>query len=128
MAIHESGENYLEAVLILGKKFPIVRSIDLASFLGVTKPSVSRAVSILKTDGFLEMGLDGSLKLTEQGQKVAQSMLERHELFTEFLRKIGVAEDTAAEDACRMEHVVSDETFARLRSFIDNLKILDGEE
>jgi len=128
MAIHESGENYLEAIFILGKKSPLVRSIDLAGFLGVTKPSVSRAVSILKTDGFLEMGLDGSLKLTEQGHKIAQTMFERHELFTEFLKKIGVDEDTAAEDACRMEHVVSEKTFAKLREFIDNVKILDGVE
>lgn len=117
MALHKSGEDYLEAVLILGGETPCVRSIDLAAYLGVTKPSVSRAVSILKNDGLLLMEPGGELKLTPAGLEVASSMYERHKLLKAFLIHIGVSPDVAAGDACRMEHVISEESFLKLREY-----------
>lgn len=127
MAIHESGEDYLEAVLMLSKKMPVVRSIDLAMHLAVTKPSVSRAVSILKGDGLLEMGDDGALKLTSDGLSIAESIFERHELFRGFLLHIGVEPETAGADACRLEHDISELTFEKLRTYIrqNNLTVED---
>ena len=115
MTIHESGEDYLEAILILGEEAPFVRSIDVAAFLGVTKPSVSRAMTILRGNGLVEMGADGALTLTGGGRKIAESMYERHRFFTELLTHLGVDKDVAAEDACRMEHVISEESFQKLR-------------
>ena len=115
MAIHESGENYLEAILMLKESTGFVRSIDVASYLGVTKPSVSRAMSILRNDGYLEMEQDGELILTDKGLSVAQNMYERHELLTEYLVSLGVSRDIAADDACRIEHVISQESFLKLR-------------
>jgi Mn-dependent DtxR family transcriptional regulator len=115
MAIHQSGEDYLEAILILSGQTPMVRSIDVAAFLGVTKPSVSRAMTILKSDGMVEMAADGALRLTEKGQNIASSMYERHKFLTQFLIHLGVDEETAAEDACRMEHIISEESFQKLR-------------
>ncbi len=115
MAIHESGEDYLEAILILGSTSPMVRSIDVAAFLGVTKPSVSRAMSILRSDGLVEMAGDGALTLTDAGRAIAESMYERHRFLTQFLTDLGVNAETAAEDACRMEHIISEESFLKLR-------------
>jgi DtxR family Mn-dependent transcriptional regulator len=115
MAIGESGENYLEAIYILSREKSIVRSVDIAGFLGVSKPSVSRAMSILKSEGYLQMHPGGKLILTETGRRVAESMFERHELISEFLVSLGVSRKTAAEDACRMEHVISGESFEKLR-------------
>lgn len=119
MAIHESGQDYLEAILILSEKSPMVRSIDIAAFLGVTKPSVSRAMAILKNGGLVEMGFDGALKLTESGYAIAASMYERHQFLTEFLTSLGVNRQTATEDACRMEHVISEESFRKLREYAE---------
>jgi len=116
MPIRESGENYLEAILMLEKKENRVRSIDVANYLEVSKPSVSRAVSILKTGGYLEQGSD--LRLTDRGREIAQSMYDRHSFLTEFLISLGVSEDTAVEDACRIEHVISEESFSRLREYL----------
>lgn len=115
MFIGESGENYLEAIYILEKEQGLVRSIDVALFLGVTKPSVSRAMSNLKAQKLVDMPADGGVVLTDEGRKLAESVYERHELITEFLVTLGVSRETAAEDACRMEHVISEETFACLR-------------
>ena len=115
MALHESGENYLEAIHILEQEKGNVRSIDVAGFLDVTKPSVSRAVSILKTNGYLDMHDDGRLVLTAKGREVALMMYERHELLTSYLERIGVPHDIAARDACRIEHVLSPETFECIR-------------
>ena len=115
MTIHESGEDYLEAILILGQESPLVRSIDVAAFLGVTKPSVSRAMTILRGNELVEMGADGALTLTGEGRKIAESMYERHRFFTELLTHLGVGKDVAAEDACRLEHVISEESFQKLR-------------
>ena len=115
MTIHESGEDYLEAILILGEESSFVRSVDVAAFLGVTKPSVSRAMTILRGNGLVEMGADGALTLTGDGRKIAESMYERHRFFTDLLTHLGVDKDVAAEDACRLEHVISEESFQRLR-------------
>ena len=117
MAIHESGEDYLEAIYVLGMQINFVRSIDVAAFLGVTKPSVSRAMSILRADGYLTMASDGELRLTARGLAVARQVYERHELLTDFLVDLGVTRATAAEDACRMEHVISEESFDKLRAY-----------
>lgn len=115
MTVHESGENYLEAILILSMEKPMVRSIDIAAFLKVTKPSVSRAMAILKSGALIEMEPDGALSLTDAGRAIAESMYERHRLLTQFLTNLGVDRETAAEDACRIEHVISEESFQKLR-------------
>ena len=117
MKIQESGENYLEAILVLERRNGNVRSIDVASFLGFTKPSVSRAMTILKNAGHIIMEKNGLLHLTESGRKIAAAIYERHQLLSQFLAAIGVSEDTAAQDACRIEHVISEETFEKLKEF-----------
>ena len=117
MKIHESGENYLEAILVLDNKSGFVRSIDVANHLGVTKPSVSRAMSILKNAGYINFAEDGQLSLTETGREIAESVYERHQLLTLLLTSVGVDKETAMEDACRIEHVISQESFVKLREF-----------
>ena len=117
MTIHESGENYLEAILVLDNKSGFVRSIDVANYLGVTKPSVSRAMSILKNAGYINFAGDGQLSLTETGKEIAESVYERHQLLTLLLTSVGVDKETAMEDACRIEHVISQESFVKLREF-----------
>jgi DtxR family Mn-dependent transcriptional regulator len=119
MEIRESGENYLEAILILSREQSMVRSVDLAAFLGVTKPSVSRAMTLLRGGGYVEMAPDGALTLTDAGLEVADRMYERHQLLTAFLTSLGVCPEQAAEDACRMEHVISAESFEKLRAFAE---------
>jgi Mn-dependent DtxR family transcriptional regulator len=119
MSIGESGENYLEAILILEKREDNVRSIDVANYLQVTKPSVSRAVSLLKNRGYLENSQ--GLRLTKKGREIAQNMYDRHRFLTEFLVSIGVSEDRAVEDACRLEHVISEESYSRLREYLDKI-------
>lgn len=120
MQIKESGEMYLETILILNKKFGFVRSIDVCEYMGYSKPSVSRAVNLLKESGYLIMGKDGSLTLTEQGLKIAEKTFERHTVLTALFEKLGVNSETAAADACKIEHVISDETFAALKKCLDN--------
>ena len=115
MALHQSGEDYLEAILVLRQQNGIVRSIDVAQHLGYSKPSVSRAVSILKNSGYLTMEKDGRLELTELGEERAQLVYERHRFLSEWLVKLGVPPEIAAEDACRIEHDLSPETFACLK-------------
>ncbi len=117
MQIHESAENYLEAILALGEKGP-VRSIDVAQHLNFSKPSVSRAMSLLRQNGYVEMDADGLLTLTEAGKAVAEPIYERHRLLTQWLTALGVSPETAARDACRMEHSVSDETFEKMKAHI----------
>ena len=104
MALHESGEDYLEAVLVLRQERGIVRSIDVAQHLGFSKPSVSRAVSILKASGYLTMEKDGRLELTPEGEQNAQRVYERHRMLTDWLIRLGGSPEVAAADACRMEH------------------------
>ena len=118
MVLHESGEDYLEAVLILHQQKGYVRSIDVAQYLGFSKPSVSRAVSILKANGYLTMEKDGRLELTPEGEANAQRVYERHRFLSEWLVKLGVSPEVAAADACRLEHDLSDETFQKLKEHI----------
>ena len=127
MSIHQSGEDYLEAVYILSEEIEPVRSVDVAALLGVTKPSVSRAMSILRGEGCLEMAADGALSLTKKGLGIARQVYERHELLTAFLARLGVSRETAAEDACRMEHVISEESFQRLREHAKKQMGIEGE-
>jgi Mn-dependent DtxR family transcriptional regulator len=120
MHIHESAENYLEAILALGKKGP-VRSIDVAQHLGVSKPSVSRAMGLLRENGYVLVEDTGHLVLTDAGQQIAASIYERHTLLTRWLVRLGVPEDIAAEDACKIEHDLSPETFEAIKRHVDAL-------
>ena len=115
MKIHASGEDYLEAVLILQKEKGMVRSVDLARHMEVSKPSVSRAVAVLQQGGFLTMDSDYFLHLTSIGQEVAEKIYERHQFFTEQLVAAGVDQQTAEQEACRMEHAISDTSFQKLK-------------
>ena len=115
MKIHASGEDYLEAVLILQKKQGMVRSIDLARHMGFSKPSISHAVGVLRDGSFLTMDEDGFLHLTDIGREVAEKIYERHQLFTEQLVAAGVDRETAEQDVCRIEHVISDTSFQKLK-------------
>ena len=114
--IHASGEDYLEAVLILQKQKGTVRSVDVARHLEVTKPSVCNAVATLRDGGFLTMDEDYSLHLTDVGREVAEQTYEKHRFFTERLIAAGVDPETAERDACRIEHVISEESFRRLKA------------
>ena len=115
MKLRASGEDYLEAVLMLQKKNGMVRSIDFARHMEVSKPSISRAVAILQEGGFLTVDSDYFLHLTEAGREVAEKIYERHRFFTEQLITAGVDPKTAEADACRIEHIISDESFVRLK-------------
>lgn len=117
MAVHQSGEDYLEAVLILRQKNGQVRSIDVAQYLGYSKPSVSRAVSILKADGHMIMEADGRLVLTPTGEEIAREIYNRHQLLTQFLMELGVSQEVAEQDACQIEHHLSAETYDCLRRY-----------
>ena len=110
-----SGEDYLEAILVLQKKMGMVRSIDLARHMGFSKPSINHAVGVLKNGGFLTMDEDHFLHLTDVGREVAEKIFERHCFFTEQLIAAGVNTKTAEADACRIEHIISDESFSRLK-------------
>ena len=116
--IQESGENYLETILMLQRQGVDVRSIDIAVELGYTKPSISRAMSILKANDFIVMDSKGYITLTEKGREVAERMYERHLFLSSCLEKIGVSEETAVNDACRIEHVISQESFEKLKEYV----------
>ncbi len=118
MKIHESAENYLEAILMIQLEKGSARSIDVAHKLEFSKPSVSRAVSLLRENGYITMGKDGLLELTDSGRAIAETIYERHVLLSRWLVSLGVPEDVAAEDACRMEHDVSPVTFEKLKEYI----------
>ena len=111
MTIQESAEMYLETILVLSKKQENVRSIDIAKHMNFSKPSVSRAMKNLKNDGYIDMNSEGYISLTDKGLKIAEKIYERHEVLTNFFIKLGVSDTTAEDDACRIEHVISDETF-----------------
>ncbi|MBQ8538476.1 MAG: metal-dependent transcriptional regulator [Ruminococcus sp.] len=115
MPIQESGEMYLESILVLSKKNPNVRAIDISEYMGFSKPSVSRALSVLKNGGFVTVSEQGHLKLTEDGKNIAEKIYERHTVLTNYLTLIGVDKETASQDACKMEHVVSDESFNAIK-------------
>ena len=115
MQLQESGEMYLETILILTEKNPHVRSIDVCDHMGFSKPSVSRAIGLLKSGGYVNVDGDGYLTLTELGRDVAQKMYDRHRLLTRFLVSLGVGEEVAAADACKIEHHISDESFEAIK-------------
>lgn len=116
MKIHESAENYLETILILKKRLGQVRSIDIAGELSFSKPSVSVAMKNLRLNGYIDVSKDGYITLLEKGQEIAEKIYERHTLFSDWLVTLGVSPEVAAEDACRIEHVISNETFEAFKA------------
>lgn len=118
MKLQESGENYLETILVLEKRNGIARSVDVANELNFSKPSVSRAVSVLKSAGYVEIGSINQLLLTPSGREIAERVYDRHCTLKAYLMSIGVSNKTASEDACRMEHVISDEAFQKIKALI----------
>ncbi|MBR1972522.1 MAG: metal-dependent transcriptional regulator [Oscillospiraceae bacterium] len=121
MSVHESGEMYLEAILVLSKNSNFVRSIDVSEYLGYSKPSVSRAMGILKNGEYIEIDKDGAITLTETGREIAEKIFERHTVLSKLLMKLGVSEETAAADACKMEHAISDESFVAIKRYTAEL-------
>lgn len=121
MCLQESGEMYLETILILSKKSKCVRSIDVGEYMGYSKPSVSRAVGLLKNGGFITVEKDGGLVLTDVGREVAENIYEKHTTLTTLLKNLGVDEKTASEDACKIEHVISDTSFEAIKKLAERL-------
>ncbi len=122
MKIMESAENYLETILMLLNDTGNVRSIDIVAETGYTKPSISRAMKQLRENGYITVGEHGYIDLTESGRQIAEKIYERHRLLSKYLIKIGVSEETAIEDACRIEHVISEESFSKLKEFVSSLE------
>ena len=122
MHIQESGEMYLETIYTLSQTKNIVRSIDVVEHMGYSKPSVSRAVGLLKEGGYITVDGDGFLHLTEDGRKIAEKIYERHTILTKFLTSIGVDREIAAEDACKMEHDISDTSLSAIKNYLENKK------
>lgn len=118
MHLQESGEMYLETLLVLSQKSAAVRAIDVGEYMGYSKPSVSRAMGLLREGGFVVVDQNGYLKLTEEGRRVAEKTYERHRVFSEFFISIGVDEKTATDDACKIEHDISDTTFAAFKRYL----------
>ncbi len=121
MPLQESGEMYLETIFILSQKSSFVRAIDVGEYMGYSKPSVSRALGLLKEGQYVTVGKEGDIKLTNAGMEIASKIYERHMVMSEFFKKIGVSEKTAVDDACKVEHYLSDETFNALKSFLNGL-------
>lgn len=120
MNLLESGEMYLETIYTLSKQSDFVRSIDICEEMGFSKPSVSRAMKLLKMDGYIEMEGSGRITLTQKGLDIATKIYDRHTMLTEFFTKLGVSEETAVDDACKIEHVISDESMEAIKKFIEN--------
>ena len=120
MALMESGEMYLETILVLSKKLPQVRSIDVADEMNYSKPSVSRAMGLLRSGGYIEVDRNGFITLTQLGKALAEKIYDRHNTLARALVLIGVSEKTAAEDACRVEHYISEETFQAIKTHLKN--------
>lgn len=118
MHSNESSENYLETILVLSKKLPVVRSVDIANELGYKKSSVSIAMKNLREKDYIDVSESGFISLTDSGKRIADMIYERHELLSECLVKLGVSEEIANEDACKIEHVISPESFEAIKSFI----------
>lgn len=118
MALHESAEMYLETIYILSRQRSNVRSIDVAEHMGYSKPSISRAVGLLKQGGYLSVDGDGFLSLTDEGSCIAEKIFERHTVLSDLLVMLGVSPETASEDACKIEHVISEETFDALKRYL----------
>lgn len=119
MALQESGEMYLETIYVLTKKNHSTRSVDIAEHMGYTKPSVSRAVGILKNGGYIVVDSDGYITLTDSGLKIAKKIFERHTVLTKMFVGLGVEEEVAAEDACRIEHIISDDSFNAIKKHLE---------
>ena len=117
MSVHESGEMYLEAILVLSQSRGFVRSVDVGEYLGYSKPSVSRAMGILRRENYIIMDKDGTITLTDGGRRIAEMIYERHTLLSKLLIHLGVSKETAAADACKMEHAISDESFQAIKQF-----------
>ena len=115
MNIQESGEMYLETIYVLSQKSDKVRAIDVGEYMGFSKPSVSRALGLLKNGGYVVTDGNGYLSLTNEGREVAEKIYERHEILTKFLTGLGIDEETASHDACKIEHVISDESFEAIK-------------
>ena len=122
MHIQESGEMYLETILELSKAKSSVRSIDVSEHMGYSKPSVSRAIGLLKNGGYITVDEGGHISLTEEGRRVAEKIYERHTLLTHFLVAIGVDPQTASDDACRLEHAISDTSFEAVKKFVEEYR------
>ena len=119
MRLQESAEMYLETIYVLSKIKSVVRSIDVAEYMNYSKPSVSRAVGLLKSGGFLNMAEDGSLTLTKEGLNMADKIFERHTILSKLLTHIGVSQEVAAKEACKIEHVISDDTLIKIKEFLN---------
>ena len=115
MHLQESGEMYLETILVLTKQSPHVRAIDVGEYMGYSKPSVSRAMGLLKNGGYIKVDENGYITLLAPGREVAEMIYERHTLLTQYLIRLGVSPEVAAEDACKLEHVISDESFQAIK-------------
>ncbi len=116
--LRKSAEDYLESILVLKSQHPTVHSVDVAHYMSFSKPSVSRAMGKLKQDGYIEMAPSGELTLTAMGQEVAENIYERHTILSSLLQNLGVGQKAALEDACLVEHVISDESFACIKAFV----------
>ena len=121
--LQESGEMYLETILILTNKMSFVRSIDVVEYMGFSKPSVSRAVNLLKNENYIEIDREGHITLTESGREIAERIYDSHKLLTKLLISLGVDPEIAQEDACKMEHDISDETFYAIKHFLNRQEI-----
>ena len=119
MSIHESGEMYLESIYQLQKQNGSVRSVDISAFMGYSKPSVSRAVGLLRAGGYITVDKSGIITLTDTGMAVARTIYERHTLLSNLLQRLGVSPETAARDACKLEHAISDESFQAIKNYIE---------
>ena len=122
MRLQESGEMYLESIYVLSKKISGVRSIDISEYMGYSKPSVSRAVSLLKSGGYIVMDEENYITLTESGLEIAEKIYQRHTLLSDLLIRLGVPKEIAAQDACRREHTISDETFEAIRKHVEQFR------
>ena len=120
MRLQESGEMYLECIYVLSQTLDVVRSIDVVEYMGYSKPSVSRAVGLLKSGGYLTVEDNGALLLTQEGRTIGEKIYARHTILTELLMRLGVDRKTATEDACRMEHTISDATFDAIRRHLEH--------
>ncbi len=121
MNVHESGEMYLEAILVLSRRNGFVRSIDVSEYLGYSKPSVSRAMGILRTGEYILVDKDGAITLTDSGKAIAEKIFERHTVLSNLLIRLGVTEETAVADACKLEHAISDESFQAIKRYTSEL-------
>lgn len=121
MRLQESGEMYLESIYVLSKRLSAVRSIDISEYMGYSKPSVSRAVNLLKNGGYIQMDEENFITLTASGLEIAEKIYDRHTVLTDMLVCLGVPEKVASQDACRMEHTISDETFEAIKRHVEQI-------